>query len=221
MPYRQTANVLRRLAEREDSILVAARDAAAEGGIRAVQIVPVAQRAGIAAGTVYRYFPAKADLVAQLVATVSAREIAAMRDAAIVAPGPLSALAAVIVTFATRASAQRRLAYALLAEPADSDFDEPRSAYRQALVAELSDRIAAAMGENVLPEQDVTRAAPAVVGALIDGLLGPAARDVADDQAQGREAVQEMALFALRALGVVDAHARGLVAHAAMPAVSS
>ena len=32
----------------------------------AVQIAPVAERAGIAAGTVYRYFPAKTDLVTAL-----------------------------------------------------------------------------------------------------------------------------------------------------------
>ena len=44
----------------------------------AVQIAPVAERAGIAAGTVYRYFPSKTELVAALVAELSAREIAAL-----------------------------------------------------------------------------------------------------------------------------------------------
>ncbi len=34
----------------------------------AVQIAPVAERAGIAAGTGYRYFPSKTELVAELVA---------------------------------------------------------------------------------------------------------------------------------------------------------
>jgi hypothetical protein len=57
MPYRRTENVVRRLAARHDAIIAAARDTASEGGMGAVQIVPVAQRAGIAAGTVYRYFP--------------------------------------------------------------------------------------------------------------------------------------------------------------------
>ena len=54
MPYRRTENVMRRLAARREAIVAAARDAAGEGGMAAVQIVPVAQRAGIAAGTVYR-----------------------------------------------------------------------------------------------------------------------------------------------------------------------
>jgi AcrR family transcriptional regulator len=60
----------------------------------AVQIVPVAERAGLTAGTVYRYFPSKGDLVAALVAVIAEQEIAAIRRAAAAAPGPLSALVA-------------------------------------------------------------------------------------------------------------------------------
>jgi AcrR family transcriptional regulator len=52
MPYRRTENVERRLAARHAAIVAAARAAASEGGMAAVQIVPVARRAGIAAGTV-------------------------------------------------------------------------------------------------------------------------------------------------------------------------
>src|SRR6202035_5346253 len=68
MPYRRTENVTRKLAARHGAIMGAARALAAEGGMGAVQIAAVAQRAGIAAGTVYRYFPAKTDLIAALVA---------------------------------------------------------------------------------------------------------------------------------------------------------
>src|SRR5580700_6163316 len=101
MPYRRTENVERRLAARHDAIIAAARAIASEGGMAAVQLVPVAARAGIAAGTVYRYFPAKIDLVAALLAEMTAREIGALRRAAADAPVPLSALAAAITTFAT------------------------------------------------------------------------------------------------------------------------
>ena len=81
MPYRRTENVVRRLAARHAAIVAAARAAAAEGGMAAVQIVPVAARAGIAAGTVYRYFPGKTDLVAALLTEIADREIAALRSA--------------------------------------------------------------------------------------------------------------------------------------------
>src|SRR2546425_3378716 len=96
MPYRRTANVVRKLAARHDAILAAACEAAAEGGMAAVQIAPVAARAGIATGTVYRYFPSKTELVAVLVAVLCEREGAALEGAAKAAPRPFSALAAAI-----------------------------------------------------------------------------------------------------------------------------
>src|SRR3954465_4659244 len=133
MAYRRTEKVARRLAARHDAIIAAAAALAAEHGMAGVQIVPVAERAGIAAGTVYRYFPSKIDMVGALVAAVSEREIAAMRQAAESAPGPLSALAATIGTFAARALAGRRLAWAVLAEPVDADVAAARIGYRRAL----------------------------------------------------------------------------------------
>src|SRR5437762_13951005 len=98
MPYRRTDNVARKLAARHEAILAAAQALASESGMAAVQIAPVAERAGIAAGTVYRYFPAKTALVAALVAALSERESEALGRAADAAPGPLSALAAAITT---------------------------------------------------------------------------------------------------------------------------
>src|SRR5437588_7948450 len=115
MPYRQTERVIRRLSTRRDAILAAASDALAEKGMAAVQIIPVAERAGIAAGTVYRYFPSKADLLAAVMRTVSEEEIAALDQAAGKAPGPLSALTAAVTTFAARAISRRGLVLALMA----------------------------------------------------------------------------------------------------------
>ena len=215
MPYRRTENVVRRLAARHDAIVAAAGALAAEAGINAVQITPVSRRAGVATGTVYRYFPSKTDLVTALVAAVSEREIGAMRRAADSAPGPLSALAAAITTYAARALGSRKLAFALIAEPADA-ADDARLAFRAALTAELGKRVFAAMEAGHLPEQDIAVATPALTGALIEGLIGPLAAD-ARDEAGTRDAVQTLTLFALRGLGVADARARGLVVQARMP----
>jgi AcrR family transcriptional regulator len=208
MPYRRTENVVRRLAARHAAIIAAARDAASEGGMAAVQIAPVAERAGIAAGTVYRYFPGKTDLVAALLTEISDREIGSLRRAANVAPGPLSALSAAIVTFGTRALRNRRLSFAATAEPVDAELDAARLSFRKALAAEFSARIATAVAGGHLPEQDPTLSGAALVGLLIEALIGPLAQD-----AVGRERmmVQSLTLIALRALGVADARARGLV----------
>ena len=220
MAYRRTENVLRRLAARHDAILAAAATLAAEAGINAVQIAPVAERSGIAAGTVYRYFPSKTELIAALVASVSEREIGAMRRAADAAPGPLSALAAALTTFAAHALGSRRLAFALIAEPVDADTEKARRPYRVALCAEIGKRLAAAMSGGYVPDQDVTVAAPALVGALAEGLVGPLAPETSD-AARRRDAVQALTLFALRAVGVADARARGLVVQTALPARAS
>jgi AcrR family transcriptional regulator len=211
MPYRRTENVVRRLAAREQAILNAALSLAGEGGMEAVQIAAVAKRANIAAGTVYRYFPSKNDLVSDVIVTVSDREMAAIRRAADAAPGPLSALAACIATFAARTLAQRRLAWAVLAEPIEAEADAMRLDFRQSVAAEIEARIRAARTRQLLPELDARAAAPAIVGAVLEGLIGPLAPE-AVDAAAARQAVQETTLLALRALGVIDARARGLVA---------
>ena len=216
MVYRRTEKVVRRLAARHDAIVDAARALAADAGMNAVQIAPVAERAGIAAGTVYRYFPSKTDLVAALVAAVSEQEIGAIRAAANAAPGPLSALAAAVMTFAGRALRPRRLAWALIAEGVDADIERTRLLYRQALATEFETRLTAAIAARLLPEQDAAVAAPALVGALLEGLAGPLAAISAGD-AKTREAIQTLALFALRAVGVADARARGLVVQTALP----
>jgi AcrR family transcriptional regulator len=218
MAYRRTENVVRRLAARHEAIVAAAGALAAEAGINAVQIAPVAERAGIAAGTVYRYFPSKTDLVAALVQAMSERELGAMRGAADAAPGPLSALAAAITTLAARALSERKLAFALIGEPVDADTETARLAFRSALAAELGKRLSVAMKGGHLPDQDAAVAAPALLGALIEGLIGPLAPATGDDELQRRDAVQALTLLALRAVGVADARARGLVVQAKVPA---
>ena len=179
----------------------------------AVQIAAVAQRADIAAGTVYRYFPTKNDLVADVITATAERELAAIRAAADAAPGPLSALAACIATFAARALQERRLAWAVMAEPVDADINALRLEFRRALASELGKRINTAIAGRHLPDQDARVAAPAIVGALLEGLIGP----LAPSSGGAREAVQTVTLLALRALGVVDARARGLVAQCVLP----
>lgn len=215
MPYRRTENVSRRLAARHAAIVDAARQAASEGGMAAVQIAPVAERAGIAAGTVYRYFPGKTDLVAALIAQISEREIGVLRRAAAAAPGPLSAIAAAIMTFAARALRHRRLAFAVIAEPIDAELETARLSFRRALAVEFAALITAAMTHGRLPEQDAAISAAALLGLLVEGLVGPLAPDAAG---RGREIVQSLTLLGLRALGVADARARGLVVQTAAPA---
>jgi len=59
-----------------------------------------------------------------------------------------------------------------------------------------------------LLEQDAALSAAALLGLLIEGLIGPLAPDAAGRE---RAIIQSLALIGLRGLGVADARARGLV----------
>lgn len=183
----------------------------------AVQIAPVATRASVAAGTVYRYFPSKADLISELIADVTHDELTAIRRAADAAPGPSSALAGAVTTIAVHVVSHRKLAWGILAEPVDVDVSESRLASRRAIAAEIRLRIDAAVRAGHLPAQDTELAATALLGALHEALIGPLAPTDLDDPIRLRDVVQTVTLLALRAVGVMDARARGLVVQAALP----
>src|SRR6201992_2953228 len=173
MVYRRTHQVVKRLAARRSAILAAARDAAAEAGMSAVQIAPVAVRPNVAAGTVYRYFPSKADLISEWIADVSRDELSAIRRAADAAPGPSSALAAAITTVALHVVSNRKLAWGILAEPVDVDVTASRLASRRDIAAEIELRIEAAIRAGHLPAQDTALTATALIGAWHEALVGP------------------------------------------------
>jgi AcrR family transcriptional regulator len=218
MVYRRTQQVMKRLAARRRAILAAARDTASNSGMAAVQIAPVALRANVAAGTVYRYFPSKADLISELIVEVARDELTAIRAAAAAAPGPSSALAATLATVAVHMASHRKLMWGILAEPIDVDVVATRLASRRDIADEIETRIIAAVRAGHLPAQDTSLAATALLGALHESLVGPLAPDNLDDPARLRDVVQAATLLALRAVGVTDARARGLVVQAALPA---
>jgi AcrR family transcriptional regulator len=136
-----------------------------------------------------------------------------MRTAAAAAPGPLSALAAAIMAFAARLLRERRLAAAALVEPVEAEHDAARLAFRKAVADQFAARVAAATGGGHLPEQDAALAAAALLGCLIEALIGP----LAGPPGRERELAQNTALLGLRALGVADARARGLVVQTPFP----
>ena len=66
---------------------------------------------------------------------------------------------------------------------------------------------------TICPIRTLVRPHLPIVGALLEGLIGP----LASPGSNVREAVQTVTLLSLRALGVVDARARGLVAQCVLP----
>src|SRR2546423_15711180 len=103
-------------------LLTAAQELIEQGGYGAASVIAIAERAGVAAGTLYRHFASKEELFVEVFRSVCAREEPAMRTAAAeLAPEAAAAsrLETVLTRFAERAMRNPRLAWALVAGPVD------------------------------------------------------------------------------------------------------
>lgn len=174
MAYRQTAAVEARLQDNRTRILQAARALVSEGGWQEAQISNVAATAGIATGTVYRYFPSKAELFAEVLSRVSQREVDVLADIAASDATARERMHSMVTTFVLRAMRNRRLAYALIAEPCDKAIDEERLTYRAAISEVIRGVIEAGQADRSM-RGDVRAdiAATVIVGGFMEGLIGP------------------------------------------------
>ncbi|GMU73249.1 MAG: hypothetical protein AMXMBFR42_27040 [Burkholderiales bacterium] len=174
MAYRQTASVEARLHDNRSRILAAARRLVSEGGWKEAQVASVAAAAGMATGTVYRYFPSKAELFAEVLSAVSQREVDVLAAIAGSGGSARHRLHTAVSTFVQRAMRNPRLAYALIAEPCDKEIDEARLTYRAA-ISEVIRGIVLAGQEAGSLRADIAAdlAATVIVGGFMEGLIGP------------------------------------------------
>ncbi|MFF1610369.1 TetR/AcrR family transcriptional regulator [Amycolatopsis sp. NPDC058278] len=198
MPYRRTPKVQERLDAQRETIIAAATRQLAEHGYSGCSVAAVAERAGVAVGSVYRHFPTKADLVVHVFRQVVTREVEAVRAAAAGAGEPAERVLAAVDTFAQRALKAPKQAYALLIEPVDALIDAERLEFRRAYTEVIAEHVAAGVRDGVLPPQDGRLTAAALVGAAAEVLIGPLTSGNAGD-------VAELRTFILRALGGSDA----------------
>lgn len=174
MAYRQTPSIEARWQDNRSRILEAARTLVSEGGWGEAQVASVAAAAGIATGTVYRYFPSKAELFAQVLSKVSQREVDVLTAMAQADGTATARLHAAVAAFVKRAMRNPRLAYALIAEPCDKEIDEARLTYRAAISEVIRSIVVAgqAAGE-MLHDVQPDIAASVIVGGFMEGLIGP------------------------------------------------
>jgi AcrR family transcriptional regulator len=174
MVYRKTDNVEARLADNRKRILEAARTLVSEGGWPEAQVSHVAAAAGLATGTVYRYFPSKADLCVEVLSSVSQREVDVLDAIANASEPAGQRLHAAVGTFVSRAMRNRRLAYALIAEPCDAEIDEARLTYRHAISKQIMRIVRDGQESGAFrADLDPSIAATVIVGGFMEGLIGP------------------------------------------------
>lgn len=207
MAYRETERVKARKDGVRQGILDAARVQVGAEGFRAAQMAALADKAGIATGTLYRYFPTKAELFAEVFRVNSQREVDAFASAAQLGDSPMAQLQNAIRTFAHRAIKGRRMAYALIAEPVDPLVDVERLEYRRAYAHVLEGLLRAGIQSGDFSPQNVSTTAAALVGAMSEALIGPLSPSAGGRNSQVisptvREAlIQSIIEFCLRAAG--------------------
>jgi AcrR family transcriptional regulator len=158
---------------RED-IVAAAHAQVADGGYASASMVAVARRAGVATGTVYRYFPSKADLFGEVFRGAAGRELDLIAGIAREPGRPTrERLAAAVEAFARRALAAPTLAYALLAEPVDPVVEAERLASKRAYREVFAGLLREGMSTGEVAPLDPEVAAAGIVGAMQEALIAP------------------------------------------------
>lgn len=135
---------------RRERLIDSARELALEGGYAAVTMHDVADRAGVARATVYRYFATKDHLLTEVAAAWAHRVIDDI-DALAVGDTPLERLTALLERIVYVAAAEPTLTSAIIQAVTsdDSSVDDPRTV----LFLFLRDRLSTAIGDPV-PERD-------------------------------------------------------------------
>lgn len=177
-----------------------------DGGYGAASVAAIAERAGVATGTLYRHFPSKADLFVELFRTIGAGELAAMTEAAASARTAADELDAVVSTFAGRAMARPRVAWALVYEPLDPPVDAERVRSRRAYAARMARFVRERVDAGELPDQDPDTTAAALIGGIAEALVSPLS-PVAGGNADPDAVIAALTAFCRRAVGVESAPA--------------
>jgi AcrR family transcriptional regulator len=164
----------RRLAARE-GILAAAHRQVADGGWEAAAVAAVAARAGVAAGSLYRHFPSRELLLAEVLRNAAGGELTVLlRAAGPPERAPTERLEAVVRAFCARA-AEPRLLRALWLDPvpgaAAAARAEARGAHHRLLGGLAAD--GAARGAWPAPADPALTGA-ALFGALVEATVAPA-----------------------------------------------
>ncbi len=213
MAYRRTPAVQERLDATRERIVGAAHGLVAERGYAGCSVAQVAAAAGVATGSVYRHFPDKGALFAEVFRAATQREVDAVAQAGRT-PGPVAErITRAVETFAHRALRSPRLAYALIAEPVDPQVESQRLVFRGAYRAIFAAVITEAVAAGELPAQDAEVSAAAVVGAMAEALILPL--HTATGPAGNPATVPELTAFVLRSLGATSSTTTGATrAHA-------
>ena len=200
MAYRATEKTRKHKQLVQDRILTAARTAVTEGGFSAVHMSSVAAAAGVATGTLYRHFPSKAELMAEVFRKATTREVQVMSEIAASGGDAHGRLADALETFSRRALQAPVLAYALIFEPVDTLVDKERLIFRRSYANVFGDIVEDGIKRGEFPAQNTAVVANCIVGALAEALVGPLTDTQQNRSINSETDVQAIVSFCLNAV---------------------
>jgi AcrR family transcriptional regulator len=212
MVYRPTEKTKAHRDAQMQKLLQTATKLVAEGGFKLLTISKIAESAGVATGTVYKYFSNKAELCVQVFKQATEKEIEQVHNAVFSDDCETNKerLLKGIDVFSRRAIQGRQLAFALIAEPVEPEVDAERLIYREAYAKIFSELIDQGIKTKEFPKQDISISAAALVGALSEALVGPLnipmpnknskASVNIQDAKQQTELIQSIQQFCVRAI---------------------
>ncbi len=176
MAYRRTPKMQGRIDAAREQILTAAHRLVAEAGYGGTAIPDVAKAAGVSTGSVYTHFPSKTALFSEVYQRAARHEIEVFREVADTKGTPRERLTQMVETFARRALAGRKLAWALLVESVNEEIDADRMRFREPYRAIIEDVINEGIKADEFVVQDAKVTSMCIVGAIVETLVRPLSR---------------------------------------------
>lgn len=210
MAYRTTEARLEKDQTLREQILDCALHQVAEGGFASLTMSTLAESAGVATGSLYRHFPGKAALACEVFTRATRIEIDNLKVAFFSQEAAANRLSQGIAQFAARAWHSRQLAYALIAEPVETEVDAQRLRYREAYAELFSRLIRQGNEDGSFNVTNIPVTAACLVGTIAESLIGPLSPQARALRASGlpseslESVTRALTLFCLRALGAKE-----------------
>lgn len=199
MAYRRSARMQARLDDNRRRIREAARRIIAGGGFRQAQMASIAEAAGLSTGSLYRYFPSKAELFIDVLGAAAEREIQLLDSIAAGTGTPAERLEAAVKSYVGRALEGPHLAHAFMVEPVEPELDSARQQHRKRVAAAFARILEAGIIDGAFPPQDAELSAACLVGAMTEALSGPTA-EAPETPTERSILLERISAFCLRAV---------------------
>lgn len=163
----------------------------------------VAEEAGTAIGTIYRYYGSLEELHSEVFRRMATKEFQAVERAVSQHESVRKQILALVDVFSSRALRSRKLAEALLFEPVNPLVEKERLVYRSKYHELLAHVISKGIEKGEIPHQDSSLSARALVGAIAESLMGRLSppQIEPENDIQMNQLITEIGQLCLRAIG--------------------